>query len=40
MERFLQMLNKKINDEAAAFSILGAMILTFSITLIVYDIIR
>lgn len=40
MEKFLQILNKEVNDETAAFAILGAMVLTFSITLLVFDIIR
>ena len=40
MEKFLQILNKEVNDETAAFAILGAMVLTFSITLLIFDIIR
>lgn len=37
MEKFVQMLNKKIKDETAAFAILGAMIITFAITIGVYE---
>lgn len=37
MEKFVQMLNKKIKDETAAFAILGAMIITFTITIGVYE---
>ena len=37
MEKVVQMLNKKIKDETAAFAILGAMIITFAITIGVYE---
>ena len=37
MDKFVQMLNKKIKDETAAFAILGAMIITFAITIGVYE---
>lgn len=40
MEKIMQMLNEKVNDETAAFAILGAMVLTFSITILIFDIIR
>ena len=37
MDKFVQMLNKKIKDETAAFAILGAMIITFAVTIGVYE---
>ena len=37
MKKFVQMLNKKIKDETAAFAILGAMIITFTITIGAYE---
>ncbi len=37
MEKFKQILKMKIEDETAAFAILGAMIITFSITIIAFE---
>ncbi len=37
MEKLIQMLNKEIEDETAAFAILGAMIITFAITIITFE---
>lgn len=40
MEKFKQILKMKIEDETAAFAILGAMIITFAITITTFEIIK
>ena len=40
MEKFKQILTKKIKDEVAAFSILGVMVVTFVVTIGIYEYIR
>lgn len=40
MERFLQKLNTKMNDQTAAFIILGAMLLTFAILIGTFEYVR
>ena len=37
MEKFLNILKQKIEDETAAFAILGAMIVTFGILIIIFE---
>ena len=40
MEKFIQILKTKIEDETAAFAILGAMIITFAITISAFEYVR
>lgn len=40
MEKFWQVLNKKVKDETAAFAILSAIVITFAVTIGAYEYIR
>ena len=37
MEKFKELLKRKVEDETAAFAILGAMIITFTVTIGVWE---
>ena len=40
MEKFKQKLNSKVKDEIAAFAILGAIIITFAVTIVAFEYIK
>ena len=40
MEKFMKVLKQKVDDETAAFAILGAMIITFAVTICAFEYIR